>query len=105
MKKFALLFIALVTIFVVSACGNGDKTSGKSKETITIKDDLNKEGVKVPKNPKKSSYSTSECWTRWMNSVYRITWRDFRNKTFQNTYLHIIVINTPILKRFKRTGF
>lgn len=55
MKKFALLFIALVTIFVVSACGNGngDKTSGKSKETITIKDDLNKEGVKVPKNPKK----------------------------------------------------
>lgn len=55
MKKFVLFFIVFVMIFVVFVCGNGngDKILGKLKEIIMIKDDLNKEGVKVLKNLKK----------------------------------------------------
>lgn len=56
MKKFALLFIALVTAVVISACGNqstSSKGSDSKKEEITVKHQLDKNGTKVPKNPKK----------------------------------------------------
>lgn len=56
MKKFALLFIALVTAVVISACGNqstSSKGSDTKKEQITVKHQLDKNGTKVPKNPKK----------------------------------------------------
>ncbi|CAN2254153.1 petrobactin iron-siderophore ABC transporter (binding lipoprotein) [Bacillus subtilis] len=57
MKKFALLFIALVTAVVISACGNQSTSSSKGsdskKEQITVKHQLDKNGTKVTKNPKK----------------------------------------------------
>ncbi|MCY8809919.1 siderophore ABC transporter substrate-binding protein [Bacillus atrophaeus] len=56
MKKFALLFIALVTAVVISACGNqssDSKGSENKKDQITVKHDLDKNGTKVTKNPKK----------------------------------------------------
>ncbi|CAN2253847.1 siderophore ABC transporter substrate-binding protein [Bacillus vallismortis] len=57
MKKFALLFIALVTAVVISACGNQSTSSSKGSdsknEQITVKHQLDKDGTKVPKNPKK----------------------------------------------------
>ncbi|MCY7794491.1 petrobactin ABC transporter substrate-binding protein YclQ [Bacillus spizizenii] len=57
MKKFALLFIALVTAVVISACGNQSTSSSKGSdsknEQITVKHQLDKNGTKVPKNPKK----------------------------------------------------
>ncbi|MCY8934085.1 siderophore ABC transporter substrate-binding protein [Bacillus atrophaeus] len=56
MKKFALLFIALVTAVVISACGNqssDSKGSENKKDQITVKHDLDKNGIKVTKNPKK----------------------------------------------------
>ncbi|MBY4605350.1 MULTISPECIES: siderophore ABC transporter substrate-binding protein [Bacillus] len=57
MKKFALLFIALVTAVVISACGNQSTSSSKGsdskEEQITVKHQLDKNGTKVPKNPKK----------------------------------------------------
>lgn len=56
MKKFALLFIALVTAVVISACGNqstSSKGSDSKDEQITVKHQLDKNGTKVPKNPKK----------------------------------------------------
>ncbi|ARW05469.1 siderophore ABC transporter substrate-binding protein [Bacillus atrophaeus] len=56
MKKFALLFIALVTAVVISACGNqssDSKGSENKEDQITVKHDLDKNGTKVTKNPKK----------------------------------------------------
>ncbi|MCY7822385.1 siderophore ABC transporter substrate-binding protein [Bacillus spizizenii] len=57
MKKFALLFIALVTAVVISACGNQSTSSSKGSdsknEQITVKHQLDKNGTKVPRNPKK----------------------------------------------------
>ncbi|WP_367387163.1 siderophore ABC transporter substrate-binding protein [Bacillus vallismortis] len=57
MKKFALLFIALVTAVVISACGNQSTSSSKGSdsknEQITVKHLLDKDGTKVPKNPEK----------------------------------------------------
>ncbi|MGG0777533.1 siderophore ABC transporter substrate-binding protein [Bacillus rugosus] len=57
MKKFTLLFIALVTAVVISACGNQSTSSSKGsdskEEQITVKHQLDKNGTKVPKNPKK----------------------------------------------------
>ncbi|WP_371176308.1 siderophore ABC transporter substrate-binding protein [Bacillus atrophaeus] len=56
MKKFALLLIALVTAVVISACGNqssDSKGSENKKDQITVKHDLDKNGTKVTKNPKK----------------------------------------------------
>lgn len=49
MKKFALLFIALVTAVVISACGNqstSSKGSDTKKEQITVKHQLDKTAQK-----------------------------------------------------------
>lgn len=54
MKKFALLFIALVTAVVISACGNqstSSKGSDSKEEQLTVKHQLDKNGTKVPKSP------------------------------------------------------
>lgn len=54
MKKFAILFIALVTAVVISACGNqssSSKGSDTKKEQMTVKHQLDKKRHKSDKEP------------------------------------------------------
>ncbi|KIL22947.1 siderophore ABC transporter substrate-binding protein [Bacillus altitudinis] len=53
MKKWIWMITVLTAIAVLAACGNQGKTAGTNEETVTVKDMLNKDGVKVKKNPKK----------------------------------------------------
>ncbi|MCY7494971.1 siderophore ABC transporter substrate-binding protein [Bacillus safensis] len=53
MKKWIWMMTVLTAIVVLAACGNQGKTEGIKEETVTIKDMLNKDGVKIKKNPKK----------------------------------------------------
>ncbi|AOZ87763.1 ABC transporter [Bacillus xiamenensis] len=53
MKKWIWLMTVLTAMVVLAACGNQGKTEGTSEETVTVKDMLNKDGVKIKKNPKK----------------------------------------------------
>ncbi|WP_024425489.1 siderophore ABC transporter substrate-binding protein [Bacillus safensis] len=53
MKKWIWMMTVLTAIVVLAACGNQGKTEGTKEETVTVKDMLNKDGVKIKKNPKK----------------------------------------------------
>ncbi|PCK22028.1 ABC transporter [Bacillus pumilus] len=53
MKKWIWMMTVLTAIVVLAACGNQVKTTGTNEETVTVKDMLNKDGVKIKKNPKK----------------------------------------------------
>ncbi|MCY7672599.1 siderophore ABC transporter substrate-binding protein [Bacillus altitudinis] len=53
MKKWIWMITVLTAIAVLAACGNQGKTAGTNEETVTVKDMLNKDGVKIKKNPKK----------------------------------------------------
>ncbi|PRS37399.1 ABC transporter [Bacillus sp. NMCC4] len=53
MKKWKWMMTVLTAIVVLAACGNQGKTEGTKEETVTVKDMLNKDGVKIKKNPKK----------------------------------------------------
>ncbi|MCM2985731.1 siderophore ABC transporter substrate-binding protein [Bacillus safensis] len=53
MKKWTWMMTILIAIVVLAACGNQGKTEGTKGETVTVKDMLNKDGVKIKKNPKK----------------------------------------------------
>ncbi|WP_342689581.1 ABC transporter substrate-binding protein [Bacillus pumilus] len=53
MKKWIWMMTLLTAIVVLAACGNQGKTEGTKEETVTVKDMLNKDGVKIKKNPKK----------------------------------------------------
>ncbi|MDR0124746.1 siderophore ABC transporter substrate-binding protein [Bacillus zhangzhouensis] len=53
MKKWIWMMTVLTAIVVLAACGNQGKTEGTNEETVTVKDMLNKDGVKIKKNPKK----------------------------------------------------
>lgn len=53
MKKWMLMMTVLTAIVVLAACGTQGKTEGTNEETVTVKDKLNKDGVKIKKNPKK----------------------------------------------------
>ncbi|KEP25577.1 siderophore ABC transporter substrate-binding protein [Bacillus zhangzhouensis] len=53
MKKWIWMMTVLTAIVVLAACGNQGKTEGTHEETVTVKDMLNKDGVKIKKNPKK----------------------------------------------------
>ncbi|MCY7688662.1 siderophore ABC transporter substrate-binding protein [Bacillus altitudinis] len=53
MKKWIWMITVLTAIAVLAACGNQGETAGTNEETVTVKDMLNKDGVKVKKNPKK----------------------------------------------------
>lgn len=58
MKKVLVMFAAVLTAIVVAACGNqgAKETTGgesKQKETVTVTDQFNKDGIKIKKNPKK----------------------------------------------------
>ncbi|WP_226570167.1 siderophore ABC transporter substrate-binding protein [Bacillus stratosphericus] len=53
MKKWIWMMTVLTAIVVLAACGNQGKTEGTNEETLTVKDMLNKDGVKIKKNPKK----------------------------------------------------
>lgn len=55
MKKWIWMITVLTAIAVLAACGNQGETAGTNEETVTVKDMLNKDGVKIKKNPKKSS--------------------------------------------------
>ncbi|BBP88314.1 hypothetical protein BsIDN1_19320 [Bacillus safensis] len=53
MRKWTWMMTILIAIVVLAACGNQGKTEGTKGETVTVKDMLNKDGVKIKKNPKK----------------------------------------------------
>ncbi|MEK4789239.1 MULTISPECIES: siderophore ABC transporter substrate-binding protein [Bacillus] len=53
MKRWIWMMTVLTAIVVLAACGNQGKTEGTKEETVTVKDMLNKDGVKIKKNPKK----------------------------------------------------
>ncbi|PRO41216.1 siderophore ABC transporter substrate-binding protein [Bacillus sp. LLTC93] len=53
MKKWIWMMTVLTAIVVLAACGNQGKTEGTNEEMVTVKDMLNKDGVKIKKNPKK----------------------------------------------------
>ena len=53
MKKWIWMMTVLTAIVVLAACGNQGKTEGTKEETVTVKDMLNKDGVKI-KKPEKS---------------------------------------------------
>ena len=52
MKKWIWMITVLTAIAVLAACGNQGETAGTNEETVTVKDMLNKDGVKVKKTRK-----------------------------------------------------